>query len=324
MNKRTLIGSTALMALLSAAGAPAADEAWPSKPIRMVVGYAPGGGTDILARLMGQRLASELGQTVIIDNKPGAGQNIGASFVARAPADGYTLFLSSSALAINVSLYNNLDYDPIRSFVPVAMFGQSPNLMVVPASLGVKSVAEFVAYAKKNENKINFSSSGAGSSQHLGGEMFKQQAGIQASHIAYRGSAPSITAILGGEVQYTFINIPSVTPLMKSDKLRVLAITSDKRSPVLPEVPTMAEAGMPGMVMAAWYGILAPAGTPPAVVERLNAAVNQAVADPGFRAQMEKQGAEPISRTPAYFARFLAEDIARWAPVVKTGDVRPE
>lgn len=325
MDKRNLLATALAAAALATVGAAhAGDAPYPSKPIRLVVGYAPGGGTDIMARLIGQRLAIELGQPVVIENKPGAGQNIAATQVARAPADGYTLFLSSSALAINGSLYNSLDYDPVKSFAPVAVFGQSPNLMVVPRALGVNSVAEFVAYAKKNPEHINFSSSGAGSSQHLGGELFRQEASIKATHIAYRGSAPSVQAVLAAEVQYTFVNIPSVMALLSSDKLKVLAITSNKRSALLPDVPTMAEAGMPRMQMAAWYGVLAPVGTPAAVVTRLGAAINHAIRDPAFRAQMEKQGAEPIEETPAYFARFLSEDIARWQPVVKASGIKPE
>ncbi|SDB98285.1 Tripartite-type tricarboxylate transporter, receptor component TctC [Cupriavidus sp. YR651] len=309
----------------AATGARAQGEAaYPSKPIHLVVGYAPGGGTDIMARLIGQHIGVALGQPVVVENKPGAGQNIAASYVARSPADGYTLFLSSSALAVNISLYNKLDYDPVKSFAPVAVFAQSPNLMVVPASLGVSTVDEFVAYAKKGAQGVNFSSSGAGSSQHLGGELFRQETGIQASHVPYKGSAPSIVAILSGEVQYTFINIPSVMAVKSNNRMRVLAITSAKRSPLMPNVPTMAEAGMPHMTMAAWYGVLAPAGTPPQIVNRLNAAINKAVADPAFRERMQTEGAETMADSPDYFKRFLADDIARWRQVVKTGNVKVE
>lgn len=295
---------------------------YPSKPIHLVVGYAPGGGTDIMARLIGKQIGDELGQPVIVENKPGAGQNIAATYVARQPADGYTLFLSSNALAVNISLYKNLDYDPVKSFAPVAVFGQSPNLMVVPASIGVKSVAEFIAYAKKADaNGVNFSSSGAGSSQHLGGELFRQETGIKASHVPYKGSAPSIVAILSGEVQYTFINIPSVMATKSSDRMRVLAITSAKRSSLMPDVPTMTEAGMPQMTMAAWYGVLAPAGTPAPIVNRINAAINKAVTDPAFRERMRTEGAETMAESPDYFKQFLVKDIARWRDVVKAGNV---
>ncbi|WP_423199597.1 MULTISPECIES: tripartite tricarboxylate transporter substrate binding protein [unclassified Cupriavidus] len=312
--------------VLGAWSAPAAyaqgEEPYPSRPIRLVVGYAPGGGTDIMARLIGKYIGTELGQPVVVDNKPGAGQNIAATYVARAPADGYTLFLSSSATAVNVSLYRKLDYDPVKSFAPVAVFGQSPNLLVVPASLGVKTVEEFVALAKKTgEDGINFSSSGVGSSQHLAGEQFRQETGIKASHVPYKGSAPSIVAVLSSEVQYTFINIPSVMAVKANDKLKVLAITSARRSPVMPEVPTMTEIGMPNMTMAAWYGVLAPAGTPEAIVNRLNAAINKAVADPAFRTRMQSEGAETMAESPEFFRRFLAADIARWRQVVKAGNV---
>ncbi|CAG9179908.1 tripartite tricarboxylate transporter substrate binding protein [Cupriavidus pampae] len=326
-----IIKRSAHVVMLAAASMVAAnaiaqgDGAFPSKPIHLVVGYAPGGGTDIMARLIGQRIGTELGQPVVVENKPGAGQNIAASYVARSPADGYTLFLSSNALAVNISLYSKLDYDPIKSFAPIAVFGQSPNLMVVPASLNVKSVSEFVAYAKSHEAAgVNFSSSGAGSSQHLGGELFRQQTGIKASHVPYKGSAPSIVAILSGEVQYTFINIPSVTAVKSNNRMRVLAITSTKRSPVMPDVPTMIEAGMPNMTMAAWYGVLAPAGTPASIVNRLNAAINKAVTDPAFRERMQTEGAETMAESPEYFQRFLANDIARWRDVVKAGNVKAD
>nr|WP_315593460.1 tripartite tricarboxylate transporter substrate binding protein [uncultured Cupriavidus sp.] len=315
----------AIPAMVTASAHAQGEGPYPSKPIHLVVGYAPGGGTDIMARLIGQHIGTALGQPVVVDNKPGAGQNIAASYVARSPADGYTLFLSSSALAVNISLYSKLDYDPIKSFAPVAVFGQSPNLMVVPSALGVSTVSEFVAYAKKKgADGVNFSSSGAGSSQHLGGELFRQETGIKASHVPYKGSAPSIVAILSNEVQYTFINIPSVMAVKSNDRLRVLAITSAKRSPLMPNVPTMTEAGMPHMTMAAWYGILAPAGTPAPIVARLNAAINKAVADPAFRARMQTDGAETMSESPEYFKRFLADDIARWREVVKAGNVKVE
>ena len=324
---KTKILLTAAFAIAAFSGgsfAWAADDGYPSKPIRLLVGYAPGGGTDIMARLLGRSLSVELGQSVIIENKPGAGQNIAATYVARAPADGYTLFLGSPAFAINVSLYKSLDYDPVKSFAPVAMFGQSPNLLIVPQSLGVNTVAEFLAYSKQNARRINFSSSGVGSSQHLGGEMFRQESGIEARHIPYRGSAPSIQAILSDEVHYTFTNIPTATPLLSSQKLRVLAITSDKRSPLLPNVPTMAEVGMPRMQMATWYGILAPVGTPAALVLRLNTAINKVVRNADFRVQMDRQGADPSESTPAAFASFLAEDIDRWRSVIKAGNISAE
>ncbi len=310
--------------LLGATAARAADDAYPSRPLRLIVGYTPGGGADIMGRLIGQRLSIELGQPVVVENKPGAGQNIAASFVAKAPADGYTLLMSSSALAVNVSLYPSLDYDPVKSFAPAGLFAKAPNLMVVPRALGVETVQQFIAYAKANPDKVNFSSSGNGSTQHLAGELLNQEAGLKIKHIPYRGSAPSITAVSSNETQLTFINIPSVLGMLAGDKLRALAITSSKRSPLLPDVPTMAEAGVKNMDIAAWYGVLAPAGTPPAVVARINEAINKAARDPAFRKQIEGSGAEVVSETPAAFAKFLVEDIARWRPVIKAADVKPE
>lgn len=297
---------------------------YPNKPIKMIVGYAPGGGTDIMARLIGQQISAALGQTVVVENRPGAGQNIANSLVARAAPDGYSLLLSSSAMAVNVSLYPKLDYDPVKSFTPVAVFAQSPNVLVVPAALNVNTVAEFVDYAKKHPGKVNFSSSGAGSTQHLAAEMFKQTVGIDATHVPYKGSGPSILAVQSGDVHFTFINIPSVTPMLNGGKIKVLAITSDHRSPVLPDVPTMAEAGVQGMEVSAWYGVLAPAGTPRDVVGKLAASINKAVDDKAFRAQLETGGAEPIRASSDYFVKFLADDIARWKKVIQESDTRIE
>jgi tripartite-type tricarboxylate transporter receptor subunit TctC len=301
-----------------------AAEPYPSRPVKITVGYAPGGGTDIMARLIGQRLQADLGQPTIIDNRPGAGQNIASSYVAKSPPDGHTLLLGSAALGINISLYPNLDYDPEKSFVPVALFGRSPNLLVVPRALGVESVAQFIDYAKKHPASTNFSSSGAGSSQHLACELFKQETRIEARHVPYRGSSPSITAVMSGDVEFTFVNVAAMMPLMQSDKLRVLAVSSAKRLAQLPNIPTLEESGVKNMDVAAWYGLLAPAGTPRAIVDKLNAAVNAAVADAAFAAQLQKAGADPIQATPAEFGRFLAEEIARWRKVVRAGNLKPD
>jgi tripartite-type tricarboxylate transporter receptor subunit TctC len=320
---RVIVHAGFALAFLCAPVAHAQNSAtYPNKPVKLIVGYAPGGGTDIMARLIGQQIAGSLGESVVVENRPGAGQNIANSLVARAANDGYTLLLSSSALAVNGSLYPKLDYDPVKSFEPVAMFAQSPNVLAVPASLGVSTVKEFIDYAKKHPGKVNFSSSGAGSTQHLAAEMFKQTVGIAATHVPYKGSGPSILAVQSGDVHYTFINIPSVTPMLNGGRIKVLAITSDTRSPVLPDVPTMAEAGVAGMDVSAWYGILAPAGTPRPVIDKLNASINQAVAAKDFRAQLEQAGAEPLNGTPADFTRFLAEDIARWKQVIQTSGTR--
>jgi len=298
--------------------------AYPAHPIKLLVGYAPGGGADIMGRLIAQQLSDSLKQSVIVENRPGAGQNIAASLVAKAPADGYTLLVSSSALALNINLYPSLDYDPVKDFAPVSVFAQAPNLLVVRDALPVNSVAELIAYAKKAPGAMNFSSSGSGSTQHLSGELFKLKTGIQATHIPYKGTIPSVTAVISGDVDFTFANIPSVKQFVLNHKLKALAITAARRSPLLPDVPTLDEAGVAGMDVAAWYGVLAPAGTPPAIVAKLNAAISEAVQRPDFQKQLESLGADPIVQSPEYFKRFLAEDIARWEKIIKLAHAKAE
>jgi tripartite-type tricarboxylate transporter receptor subunit TctC len=301
-----------------------AQDGYPVHSIKFIVGYAPGGGADIMGRLIAQQLSESLRQSVVVENRPGAGQNIAASLVAKAPPDGYTLLVSSSALALNISLYPKLDYDPLRDFAPVAVFAQAPNLLVVREALPVSSVADLIASAKKVPGAMNFSSSGSGSTQHLAGELFKLKAGIGATHIPYKGTIPSVTAVISGDVDFTFANIPSVKQFVLNHKLKALAITSVKRSPLLPDIPTLDEAGIAGMDVAAWYGVLAPAGTPPAVIAKLNAAISQAVQRPEFQKQLEDLGADPIVQSPEFFKRFLAEDIARWEKIIKVAHAKAE
>ncbi|ANN78034.1 tripartite tricarboxylate transporter substrate binding protein [Bordetella flabilis] len=313
--------AAALLAVSLVGGAPAQAQSptdkYPDHPIKLVVGYAPGGGNDIAARLIAKELTEILGQSIVVENRPGAGTNIGASYVARSAPDGYTLSLSSTALAVNVSLYPKLDYDPVKDFAPVAIFAKAPNLLIVSNKLPVSSVKELVAYAKKNPGKLNFSSAGSGSTQQLAAELFKTKAGITAMHVPYKGSAPSLNAVIGGEADFTFVNIPSSKQLVDSGQVKALAITADKRFPAVPNVPTMEEAGIPGMDVATWYSILAPAGTPPAIINKLNAAVNQAVERPAFRKVLEDMGTAPMTATPEYFQKFLAEEIVRWREIVR-------
>ena len=317
--------AAALAAGLCGAGvAQAQAPKYPAKPIRMVVGYAPGGGSDIMGRLIGQQIAEALGQQVVVENRAGAAQNVAAEFVAKAPADGYTLFLSSAALGINVSLYPKLNYDPVKDFVPVAVFATSPNLLLVHPSFPARNVREFIAVAKKNPGKLNFSSSGSGSSQHLSGEMLKIQIGVDMTHIPYKGSAPSMTALASGEVDFSFNNIPSAQPLMTPGRIRALAITSAKRSPLLPGLPTMIEGGLPGFVTQTWYGVLAPAGTPADVVNTLNAVIVKAVQKEDFRARIAQTGADTITESPEFFRKYLQEEIDRWGKVVKASKAKPE
>jgi len=312
------------MALWLAGQAWAQAPKFPAKPIRMVVGYAPGGGSDIMGRLIAQQITEALGQQVIVENRPGAAQNVAAELVAKSPADGYTLFLSSAALGINVSLYSKINYDPVNDFAPVAVFATSPNLLVVHPSFPARTVKEFVAVAKKNPGKLNFSSSGSGSTQHLSGEMLKLQIGVGMTHIPYKGSAPSMTALASGEVDFSFNNIPAAQPLMIPGRIRALAITSQKRSPLLPELPTMIEGGLPGFVTQTWYGVLAPAGTPGDVINTLNAVIVKAIQKEDFRARIAQTGADTIAETPEYFRRMLKEEIERWAKVVKASKAKPE
>ena len=299
----------------------AQETRYPAKPIRMVVGYAPGGGSDIMGRLIAPQITEAMGQQVIVENRAGVAQNIAAEYVAKSPADGYTLFLSSAALGVNVSLYPKLNYDPVRDFAPVAVFATSANLLLVHPSLPVRSVKEFIAFVKKNPGKLNFSSSGSGSTQHLSGEMLKLMIKGDFTHIPYKGTGPSLVALASGEVDFSFSNIPAAQPLMH--KFRVLAITSEKRSPLLPDLPTMAEAGLPGFVTQTWYGVLVPSGTPAPVINALNAVIVKAVQKESFRKRLAQMGADPIAETPEYFRKMLLEEIERWSKVVKASGIKP-
>ncbi|CAM3630657.1 MFS transporter [Bordetella sputigena] len=290
---------------------------YPDHAIKLVVGYAPGGGNDVAARLIAKELTPILGQPIVVENRPGAGTNIGASYVARSAPDGYTLSLSSTALAVNVTLYPKLDYDAVKDFEPIAIFAEAPNLLIINPKLPVNSVADLIAYGKKHPGKLNFSSAGSGSTQHLAGELFKAKAGITATHVPYKGSAPSLTAVISGESDFTFVNIPSSKQLVDSGQVKALAITSAKRFSAVPNIPTMAEAGVQGMEVATWYSILAPAHTPRPIIEKLNKAVNQAVSKPEFRKQLEDLGTAPMTESPEFFKKFLADEIARWRVIVQ-------
>ncbi len=320
MNRKLM--SSVLGVLLCFYGFAFAQETkYPIKPIRMVVGYAPGGGSDIMARVIAPQITEAMGQQVIVENRPGVAQNIAAEYVAKAPNDGYTLFLSSAALGVNVSLYPKLNYDPVRDFAPVAVFATSANLLLVHPSLPARSVKEFIAVVKKNPGKLNFSSSGSGSTQHLSGEMLKLMIKGDFTHIPYKGTGPSLIALASGEVDFSFSNIPAAQPLMH--KMRALGITSEKRSALLPDLPTMAEGGLPGFVTQTWYGVLAPRGTPGPVINALNAVIVKAVQKEEFRTRLAQMGADPIAETPEYFRKMLLEEIERWSKVVKASGIKP-
>jgi tripartite-type tricarboxylate transporter receptor subunit TctC len=297
---------------------------YPNRPVKIVIGFTPGGGVDINARLLASKLTEYLGQSVIVENKPGAGTNIGAEFVARSAADGYTLFFNSPAMAINMSLYKNPGYDIVKDFTPVSVFSDSTNILVVPASLPAKSVKELVALARDKPGALNFSSAGAGSTQHLAGELFKLRTGTQMVHVPYRGSAPSIAALLTAEVQLSFVNPLAIGSHVKSGRLRALAVAGPKRAGLLPDVPTMKEAGVEGVEVPLWFGLLAPAGTSREIVATLAAGVQRAAKDPEMRKRLEEQGGEPVGNTPEEFSRLLREELTKWAEVVKVSGAKAD
>jgi tripartite-type tricarboxylate transporter receptor subunit TctC len=312
------------LALACAQGAAQTAGKYPVKPLRMIVGFAPGGGTDIMGRLMATQLHEALGQPVVVENRPGAAQNIAAEYFIRLPADGYSLFMSSAAHGINVSLYAKIGYDPVRDFAPVALFATAPNLLLVHPSFPARTVKEFLAVARKNPGRLNFSSSGVGTTQHLSGEMLRAMIGLGITHVPYKGSAPSLAGLASGEVDFTFNNIPSSQPLLASGRIRALAITGAKRSPLMPDLPTMIEGGLPGFITETWYGFFVPAGTPREIVTTLNRVAVDAVRRPEFRERLAQMGADPIAETPEFFANFLAAEIARWAKVIRESKAKAE
>jgi tripartite-type tricarboxylate transporter receptor subunit TctC len=320
-SRRAAVGLFAIgfVALVSpAAGASALD--YPSRPVRFVVGYPPGGATDILARLIGQRLSEKLGQQFVIENKPGAGNNIGTEAVANAEPDGYTILLVNPANYINASLYTNLKFNFVRDIAPVASFNRVPNVMTVNKDVPAKTVAEFIAYAKANPGKINMASSGNGTSVHLSGEMFMSMADVKMQHVPYRGAAPAITDMLGGQVQVIFDNMPSIIQHIRSGSLRALAVTTTERSSQLPDVPTVAET-VPGYEASALFGVGVPKKTPPEIIEKLNKDINEVLAEPGIKARLIDLGGEPLISTPDAFGKMVVAETEKWEKVVKAAGV---
>ena len=316
------------LALLGAAAAalslsiPARADDFPTKPVTMVVPFAPGGPTDAMARTLAA--AARLGQPVIVENKAGAGGNLGAEAVARADKDGQTLlFGTSGPLAINVSLYKKIGYDPLKSFAPVIQIGHLPNVLVVNPSVPAKNVKELVAYAKANPGKLSYASSGNGASSHLAGVMFNNLAGTDFAHIPYKGTGPALNDLLGGQVAMTFTDVLTALPHVQAGKLRALAVTTAARSKALPDVPTLAEQGVKDMNVSVFFGIVVPAATPPDVVARLNAAYVRVLADPEVRGKLAAQGLEPpAATTPAHLTEYMRQEAARWQDVVKASGAR--
>ena len=311
--KRTLMRATAGALLLLAAPLSMA-QAWPARPIRLVVPFPPGGLIDNMARLVGSRLSQELGQPVVIDNKPGAGGNVGAAEVARAPADGYTLLMASPALTISPAVYKNLPYQPSQ-LAPVALLGRVPNVLLVNPASGIGKVQDLVGRAKAKPGQLNYASNGNGTSLHLSAELFKRRSETFITHVPYRGAAAAITALLSGEVDMMFDNLPSANVQIQAGKLRALAVTTAQRSTALPDVPTLAEAGMDGFNVSAWFGVAAPAGLPAPVATRLADALQKVVQQPEVAAAMQRQGADPAFMDAASAAAALNADAAQWKQV---------
>ncbi|MDF3831677.1 tripartite tricarboxylate transporter substrate binding protein [Cupriavidus basilensis] len=317
--RRLLAAGVALAATFGGmTGAAYAQGNYPTKPITLIVPFSAGGTTDILARIVGLQLGKALGQPVVIDNRPGAGGNIGASLAAKAPGDGYTLFMGTIGThAINQSLYSKLPFDPVKDFAPITRVAMVPNIVVVNPKVPVNNVKELIAYVKANPDKLSYGSSGSGSSMHLSGELFNSMTGLHIQHIPYKGSAPAVNDLLGNQIGLMFDNMPSSYPHVKAGKLRAIAVTSAKRSPALPNVPTVAESGVPGYEATSWFALYATGGTPQPIVDRLNAEVVKILAMPEVQKQMADQGAEPHPEKPAQLAAFMKLEAAKWAKVVK-------
>jgi tripartite-type tricarboxylate transporter receptor subunit TctC len=327
-NRRLALTSIALAAIGFIATPATAQSAWPNKPVRIVVPFAPGGTTDILARAVAPELAKAFGQPFVVDNRAGAGGNVGADLVAKAPADGYTLLMGTVGThGINKALYAKMPFDPQKDFAPITLVAGVPNVMVMntekAAKLGINSVADFVKYAKANPGKLSMASSGNGTSIHLAGELFKSKNGIFMTHIPYRGSGPALLDMIGGNVDVMFDNLPSAMPQIKGGKLKAFAVTSAERSGAMPELPTIEEAGkLKGFEASSWFGLLAPAGTPPEIVSRIQQEVAKALATPAIKEKMLAQGAIPSGNTPQEFAKLIDSEITKWAQVVKASGAK--
>jgi tripartite-type tricarboxylate transporter receptor subunit TctC len=314
-----LLHKLALALALAAIAFGTQAQNYPIKPIRLVCPFPPGGAVDIASRAVAHELQQVLGQPVTVDNRPGAGGNIGADAVAKSAPDGYTLLMTTSGImAINPALYSRLPFDTVKDFAPVSVLVSLNNVLVVNPSVPAKSVKELIALAKAQPGKLTYASSGNGTSIHLSGELFKSMTGVDLLHIPYKGSSPAVTDLLGGQVNMMFDNIPSSLPHIRAGKLRALAVTGSKRSQLLPDVPTIAEAGVPGYDSYVWFGIVAPAGTPPEIIARLNAALVKIAATPAFRDRLSAQGYDVLSTTPEQMAISIRGEIAKWGKIVKT------
>jgi len=312
-----------LVSLLLLCATTAVAQSYPTRAVRVLVGFPPGGGTDIMARFLAPRLAEYLGQPFVVENRPGATTNIASDMVAKSAPDGHTLLFTTSALAINMSLYKNLPFDALRDFAPISVFADSPNLLVAHNGAGA-SVQELLAKARAKPDSMNYSSAGSGTSQHLAGELFKARTGVKIQHIPYKGTAASLTAVISGEVQFSFANVPAILGHVRSGRIHALAVLAEKRSGLMPDVPTMKEAGVDGVVVPVWYALLAPAATPREIVKALGDATARAARAPDLNQKLIEQGAEPVGNTPEEFSKLLREEVTRWAEVVRVSGAKAE
>jgi len=314
-----------LAALACVAALAAHADTYPSKTIRFVVPYPAGGPLDAVARLLAQKVSDSMKHTVIVDNRAGAGGNIGADFVAKSAPDGYTLLMGAVAThAINPTLYSNIPYDAARDFIPVTQIASTPNVLVVNPSLPVTTVAEFIAYAKAHPGKLNFGSGSTGSAGHLAGELFKAMAGVEMTHVPYKGAAPAMTDLIGGRIDLMFDNLASSLAQVKAGKIRAIAVTTAQRSPLAPELPTIAESGLPGFDINTWFGLFVPARTPPDVVARLHDEFVKALSAPEVRSRMLELGAEPVGSTPQQFAAYIESEAAKYARIIKASGAKAD
>jgi len=322
-HRRRFLRLAAGAAALPAVSRIARAQAYPTRPVHLIVPLAPGGATDIVARLMGQWLSERLGQPFIIENRPGGGTNIGTEAVVRAPADGYTLLMVGGFNAINATLYDKLNYNFIRDIAPVAGVIRAPNVMVVNPSVPANTVLEFIAYAKANPRKLNMASPGNGTSVHMSGELFKMMAGVDMVHVPYRSGAPALTDLLGGQVQVMFPATVSSIEYIRAGRLRALAVTSAPRSELLPNTPTLAEF-VPGYEASNWFGVGAPNATPAEIVEKLNKEINAGLADPEIKARLAELGGDALALSPAEFGKLIADETEKWAKVIRAANIKPQ
>jgi tripartite-type tricarboxylate transporter receptor subunit TctC len=312
------------LALASFSPPASAQPAWPAKPIRMVVGFAPGGNVDITARALGPALTEALGQPVLIENRAGAGGSVGAEMVSKSIGDGYTLLMGSSSLAVNVSLYTNLNFDAVKDLVPVAPVSVVPIVLTVHPSVPAKNAAEFIALAKQRKGTITYASAGTGTSNHLAGELTRSVAGIDLIHVPYKGSGAALGDLIGGQVDSMFDQLTSSLPFIRSGKIRILAVTSAKRSSILPDVPTLAEQGVKGVDASTWVGVFAPASTPRDIVNRLNASIQKITRSSAFRERLAALGADALEGSPEQFGQLYREEVVKWAKIVKSSGAKAE